>query len=194
VTREEACPSHTEEVARLLRGYFDDPEVYTRGLELRHCAYDAEQRQQIAAMQRYVCGKYLSNSLTVEANLSSNFVILGLERLQDHPLYRWTVPGEDLNLGFSVSLNTDNPSIFNTRLEVEYALAFHGALARGLARDQAADLVERLRKSSLESTFVRRSFRTEDGELEHLCRTIACLKRCHELSATQRFQWSSGTV
>ncbi|GEM_PF-3399030 len=159
-------------LAEMVENYFNSPGNLMRGMELRHVVHDREFYRRVARMQEYVTGEVARRGVIVEANISSNFLIMGLDRISDHPVFRWQHRDGDTP-ALSVSLNTDNPAIFNTSLEMEYGLLFHGALAQGMNREEALNLLERVRQAGLRSAFIpSRKWEDRQEELLALCRLI----------------------
>ena len=165
-------PPSKPEWVRIMWAYLHDAKVFERGQRLRHIVHDHRSKDRMRRAQRYVCDKLAQRGLVVEANLSSNYVIEGLDRLSQHPLYRWCSPGSELCSTFRISINTDNPAVFSTRIANEFALVFYGALEAGLDRQDALKLIEDLRQNNLVTTFVRRRFPSRAAEMMHLCSTM----------------------
>ena len=172
--------------AALLNAYFSDPEVRKRGAECRHVVHTLAVRDRVRAMQVHVCKVLASRGVFVEANPTSNYVILRLARLSQHPIFRWCRPGGDLNVGLKVSLNTDNPVVFQTTVSDEFSLVFYAALDAGMARDDALAMVDDLRRNNLRSTFVRRTFGSTTDEMLHLCGAIDQVARAVEPLSGER--------
>jgi len=164
-------------VGEALFRYFHDAGVARRGRENRvRVRRSPDEVRLISELQRYVCRLLAQRGLFVEVNLTSNCIIAGIEDVSHHPIYRWKLPGEDLATGFRVSLNTDNASLFGTRLETEYALLFDGARRRGVGRVEARELVETIRRESAAASFVRRRYASREQELMGLCAVISKLR------------------
>jgi len=164
-------------VAEALDRYFHDPGVFARGQERILVQRNPEEIALIRDLQRHICELMAERGVFIEANLTSNCVIAGIEDVKDHPIYRWKLPSEDLATGLRVSLNTDNVAVFGTRLETEYALLFDGARRRGVGRTAARELVDTVRRESAAACFVRRRPASRDQELMGLCALLRELRR-----------------
>lgn len=81
--------------------------------------------------------------ISVEANPTSNLVTGAVDRLGDHPFFRYL---EVLGEQTIVSINSDDPGVFGTRIDVEYALMFEAMLENGFDRQRALDVLDRTRR------------------------------------------------
>lgn len=87
----------------------------------------------LEALQRIMLQKIMMRGIAIECNPSSNCLIGGFERYEEHPIFRFNHFGlnlpslADLSGQVRVSVNTDDQGLFDTSIENEYALLF-GAL------------------------------------------------------------------
>lgn len=149
----------SREAFRLLHLYWFDPEVRRCGQEIepldmslrgRHWMQLCDVAQE--KMQRLVERR----QLVVEVNPSSNRVVGPMPRLSDHPIFRLT---EDEHgkprRGIRVTINTDDPGVFNTSLAHEYYLLAENRMRQGHSEAEVIDWLEWLRKNGEDSSFVR---------------------------------------
>ena len=73
-----------------------------------------------------------------------------VETLRDHPFFRFEEVLGDQNV---ITINTDDPGVFGTRLDVEFGLMFEAMLANGYGRAKALATVDRMRLLGLGSAF-----------------------------------------
>lgn len=123
--RHEVLREQGSDTWELYRRYHFDPGVRSRGAELvSYCPPDAYV-QAVESVQRDMQRWVARKGLGIETNPSSNLMIGGLERYEQHPIVAFNdiylnTPPEGASL--FVSINTDDQGIFDTDLENEFAL------------------------------------------------------------------------
>jgi len=128
-------------IDRLYYRYHFDNEVKVLGTRKVH--YNVEEKyisvveQLQECMQKFISKKHIG----IETNPSSNVIIGGIPRYDEHPIQKWynvglTSDNELLRTSPQsfISINTDDQGVFNTCLENEYAL-----LACALEKKKGAD-------------------------------------------------------
>lgn len=104
----------------------------------------------LQAVQEDLARELADKRIVVEVNPSSNWVLGRLGNLRDHPMHRLLkVLGDEARL----TINTDDPALFATRIENEYALVLDAMIGNG--RDDCSALadLERMRLTGLETSF-----------------------------------------
>ncbi len=92
--------------------------------------------------------------ITVESNPTSNLLIGDLDTFDQHPAFVLQPLGhkpDDASL--DVTINTDDPVNFSTRLADEYAYVYHALVRRGTSAADALAWLERSRSASVASRF-----------------------------------------
>lgn len=103
----------------------------------------------ISWFQQHVL-KYLNDhGIALEFNPSSNWRVAQAEDPSTLPFMRILTQFKNLVLA---TINTDNPGIFETRIENEYAIVLEGLRDLGLSRAGAMDILERLRTIGIRLT------------------------------------------
>ncbi|HEU4410225.1 MAG TPA: hypothetical protein VFS43_33525 [Polyangiaceae bacterium] len=140
-------------VEELVDAYARDPATFARGrgvVRVRRRASDvAAQRK----LQAFVCAALARREITVEANPSSNLLVSSLDGVEGHPIFRLRSPRPDGAASVSVSLNTDDPLTFATRLADEYAHVYFAMLRSGISADAALAWLDAAREAGLRSRF-----------------------------------------
>lgn len=106
----------------------------------------------ITRLQDVVVHSMRKRGIIIEANPTSNLATGAVASMADHPLLRFLPGGAGAGL---FSVNTDDPGVFATRIENEYALVF-AALLEVMDRPAALAAVDALRQTGLDSSFLRR--------------------------------------
>ena len=119
----------SERVERLYYRYHFDSAAKVMGTRSLHYDvpedYIAMVEQLQVCMQKWISRKHIG----IETNPSSNVLIGGISRYDEHPIQKWynvglTSDNELLKTSPQsfISINTDDQGVFNTCLENEYAL------------------------------------------------------------------------
>lgn len=144
-----------DDAMRLLAAYLSDEGVFARGQELVEIHNDPEEVRAMIAMQSWLRRKVARLELTIESNPSSNLLIGDFMSLHELPLFHlvpWEGPVRS-DLRLHVSINTDDPISFATRLADEYAHIHRALIHAGASSSQAADWLEDARTSGYRSRF-----------------------------------------
>ncbi|MDU0458421.1 MAG: hypothetical protein RW306_06760 [Geobacteraceae bacterium] len=94
-------------------------------------------------VQEHFLAVLAKKRIVVEFNPSSNVAVGHFRHLKDHPLFRYLEIQKD---GLQASINTDDPGVFATRIELEYALILDAMLVNGMNAEESYKTLERLRK------------------------------------------------
>ncbi|TKI57825.1 hypothetical protein E8L90_21655 [Brevibacillus antibioticus] len=106
-------------------------------------------------MQRYVRHKVAMNGIVVEVNPSSNYAIGEINSIYDNQFFQIN-NGNDKDLpNTMISINTDDPIVFNTNISNEIAYLYYGMLYRGIGKSEALGWIENVRKSGMDTSFIR---------------------------------------
>lgn len=139
---------------RLHQRECNEPDLYIRRHEL--CSDQAvallnREPQVIREAQRALCRLVASEGVTIETNPTSNLATGMIHHLSEHPLHRILA---DTAQQARLSINTDDPGVFATRLDWEYGLVLETLIHDSkLARQDALSLLDRLRATAIESIF-----------------------------------------
>ncbi|GMX67460.1 hypothetical protein Elgi_67330 [Paenibacillus elgii] len=106
-------------------------------------------------MQRYVRDKIALNGIVVEINPTSNFVIGDMKSFNDNQFFQIQEQSSPNAPNALISVNTDDPIVFNTNISNEFAYLYYGMLYRGISRSEALRWIEYIRKSGMDTSFIR---------------------------------------
>ncbi len=88
--------------------------------------------------------------IVVEFNPSSNLATGNIRSLASHPYFTYL---NILNKAPLVSFNTDDPGVFHTRIELEYALMMEAMKANKVDGNRIVELLDRARQVGVDSVF-----------------------------------------
>ena len=108
----------------------------------------------LKAVQESFLQELAAKRLVVELNPSSNWALSNFPDLRKHPFHRYL---EVQGNAIGVTINTDDPGIFGTRLDHEYALMLDAMMARGASegrtKQDCLEVLDRVRRNGLRCFF-----------------------------------------
>ncbi|KMZ42851.1 MULTISPECIES: hypothetical protein [Bacillales] len=109
-------------------------------------------------LQGYLRNKLNEKGIVVEANPTSNLAISGIERLFHHPVMNLNTQGlvqEDREgSGLVISINSDDPAVFNTSISNELSYIFYLLQDKGYPRDSILEWIEKIRDWGVMTSFI----------------------------------------
>lgn len=134
----------------------------------------------LIAVQSLLVGRINSTGIVVETNPSSNTKIGEIEHIFEHYIQNLNRVGleteserEALTM---VTINTDDPSVFNTNLNNEFAYIFYALLNKGYARSQVLKWIDSVRECGMRSSFIENRCITREEKIEEIENILACLR------------------
>jgi hypothetical protein len=170
----------SDDAYRFLRWYWFDRGVREEGDKVIAVDMQRWRRRWLRLcheVQAKVRRRVQREQLVVEVNPSSNRVIGPMARFADHPIFRLTLDDDGQpSREVRVTVNTDDPGVFNTSLAHEYYLLAEIQLQRGVPEARVVEWLEWLRGNGEDYSFLRTFPGLEDPRIEEV---IASLKRTH---------------
>lgn len=131
----------------------------------------------LQAVQAHIRKKVQNMGIYVEANPTSNIMIGDTSSLRQYSITRLNDPSVHVRDSASVllSINSDNPLVFNTNVENELSLVYHTLNHQGLNREMTLQWIDKVRQYGMDSSFIRTVKTAEEqrrflhGIEEHLC-------------------------
>ncbi|RCK29398.1 hypothetical protein [Thalassospira lucentensis] len=107
----------------------------------------------LRSVQELVIRKLQRKGITVEVNPSSNTATGAVDEMVNHPLFNIV---ETLDSGAGISVNTDDPGVFSTRLDNEFGMVFGAMLVRFDGdRPRARRYLQQMRDAGNYSRFMK---------------------------------------
>ncbi|MCR3761299.1 hypothetical protein KYB31_20185 [Clostridium felsineum] len=151
-----------------------------RMFELIQVEVKREDADMIRAIQKIVSRRLSSEGIIVETNPSSNTAIGEIENLFEHYICnlnkRGLEEGHDLEKAVMVTINTDDPSVFNTNLVNEYGYIYYILLEKGYAREDILMWIDSIREIAINSSFIETRQITRKELICELCLIVQKLK------------------
>ncbi len=127
-------------------------------------------------MQMYMRKKVERAGIYVETNPTSNMVIGDVPSLSEYRITSLNARGlsETESTAILISINSDDPLIFNTNVENELAVVYHTLLYHGFSYEEALGWIDKIRQAGMNSSFIRKCkpFSQQKNELETIMREL----------------------
>lgn len=107
----------------------------------------------ITTLQNYIKKKISKEGIVVETNPSSNIAIGELEHIFEHYIHNLN-PVNSESDSVKVTINTDDPIVFNTNISNEYAYIFYSLIEKGFSREQSILWIDKIRNNGMTSSFI----------------------------------------
>jgi Adenosine deaminase len=152
--------------------YLIDPDVYDRGERQIEVQTTPGETAFLIAAQRWLRRVLGRLEITIESNPSSNLLIGSFESLDDHPAFRLLpLPSrrrpEDSPVMLSIS--TDDPTTFASRLADEYAHIYFALTRNQVPSEEALSWLDEVRRHGWRSRFSLEASRRPEN-LEAACK------------------------
>lgn len=105
--------------------------------------------------------------IIVETNPTSNRSIGEIDNIFEHYITSLNNVDTMEKDNIMVSINTDDPCVFNTNINNEYAYIFYSLIKKGYDRNTCLDWIDKIRKISIDQSFIKtRNISIEDTKKE----------------------------
>ncbi len=118
--------------------------------------------QIIKNLQKVVLTKISQEGIVIETNPTSNIAIGQIDNILEHYICNLNQRGLSGDIkrenGIIVTINSDDPSVFNTNVSSELAYIFYSLIEKGYAREDVLYWIDRIRDNGIRTSFIQ-----EDG-------------------------------
>ena len=116
----------------------------------------------------------------VETNPTSNLAIGEIESIFEHYIHNLNNRGlsneGDKENSMMVTINSDDPSVFNTNVSNELSYIFYSLQEKGYDRENILEWIDKIRQYGMDSSFIEKSNKTITEKIEELENLISELK------------------
>ncbi|MCL6660899.1 hypothetical protein [Paenibacillus amylolyticus] len=134
----------------------------------------------IEQMQVIVLKKVSKDGIIIETNPTSNTAIGEIENIFEHYIHNLNRRGLSNELavekGVMVTINTDDPVVFNTNIDNEFAYIFYSLHEKGYAREDILQWIDHIRETGLNSSFIETKHISLKDQIIEINVLISCLK------------------
>lgn len=118
----------------------------------------AEEEVLIKNMQKSVINRVSREGIVIETNPTSNTAIGEIEHIFEHYIHNLNRKGlsdrKELEQNLIVTINTDDPLVFNTNIDNEFAYIFYSLQEKGYAREEILKWIDQIRENGINSSFI----------------------------------------
>ncbi|MBO3386694.1 hypothetical protein JJB46_00285 [Clostridium perfringens] len=129
----------------------------------------------IKEVQKLLAKKISVEGIVVEVNPTSNTAIGQVENIFEHyigNLNKHGLSNPNVENGIMVTINTDDPSVFNTNINNEFAYIFYSLKEKGYAREDILNWIDKIRKNGINSSFIETRTISNSERVEELDKII----------------------
>ncbi|MEN8907757.1 MAG: hypothetical protein ABF289_17545, partial [Clostridiales bacterium] len=140
-------------------------------LHSQHCATYLERMQEpiqiklnnkdkeiIKVLQKVIRSKVSKRGVIVETNPSSNYAIGEIDDIFEHYIFNLNKRGlngsTEIDKSIMATINTDDPSVFNTNISNEIAYIFYALQKKEYSREESLDWIDKIIKYGISSSFI----------------------------------------
>lgn len=106
-------------------------------------------------LQEYLLHRIEQAGIYVETNPTSNVTIGDMDDLREHPIFRMNSLSPEGH-HVMVTVNSDDPAVFNTNVENELAYIYYAMEHGGYAKEDILDWIDKIRQNGMDASFVQR--------------------------------------
>lgn len=126
-----------------------------------------EDAKLLKALQMYMMEKIRQRGIYIETNPTSNLAIGEIESLYSHYILNLnSLEKKNSGQNLMVTINSDDPMVFNTNVENELAYMYHGLINAGYDSRTTLEWIDKVRQYGLESSFIARIKTVQEMERE----------------------------
>jgi adenosine deaminase len=130
-------------------------------------------------IQKIVAHKVAKNGIIIEANPTSNTAIGEVDSILEHYICNLNQRGlteeRKAENGIIVTINSDDPSVFNTNVNNEFGYIFYALQEKGYSREDILNWIDKIRKHGLRTSFVpkeKTTYRNKIKEIEDIIKSL----------------------
>lgn len=106
-------------------------------------------------LQEYLLHRIEQAGIYVETNPTSNLTIGDMDDLREHPIFRMNSLSPEGH-HVMVTVNSDDPAVFNTNVENELAYIYYAMEHGGYAKEDILDWIDKIRQNGMDASFVQK--------------------------------------
>ena len=127
-----------------------------RLLEPIQVEVDESNTELFTYLQEMIIEKISNRGIIIETNPTSNLAIGEIKDLFNHYLFQLNdVTGNEKNHSVIISINSDDPSVFNTNVSNEISYIFYALQKKGYSREEALMWIDKIRDYGMQSSFLQ---------------------------------------
>ncbi|WBW99000.1 hypothetical protein [Oceanirhabdus sp. W0125-5] len=133
----------------------------------------------IKNLQKIVLSKISQEGIVIETNPTSNIAIGQIDSILEHYIFNLNQRGLKKDIkkenGIIVTINSDDPSVFNTNISSELSYIFYSLIEKGYAREDVLFWIDRIRENGIRTSFIKEDeydIHSKIKEIEEIIRSL----------------------
>lgn len=128
----------------------------------------------LKSLQEYLINKVERKGIYIETNPTSNLSIGDFDDMQKHPIFALNQIGIQSDHHVLITINSDDPAVFNTNVENEFAYIYYAAQNQGISKEAILEWVEKVRQHGMTASFIQqvKSAKQIYSEIDSIMRRI----------------------
>lgn len=108
-------------------------------------------------LQEYLLTKMERKGIYIETNPTSNVTIGDFSDFHEHPIFRMNSlkAKNERDHHVMVTINSDDPAVFNTNVENELAYIYYAMEHEGFAKEYVLNWIDKIRQNGLDASFIQ---------------------------------------
>lgn len=125
-----------------------------------------EEAEVFRQLQEYLIRKVERMGIYIETNPTSNLSIGDFSQMDVHPIFYLNQKKSGCGHHVLVNINSDDPAVFNTNVENEFAYIYYAAEKQGYAKSEILEWIDRIRQYGMDASFIQKEKSAEQIFLE----------------------------
>lgn len=127
-------------------------------------------------LQEYLIRKIEKKGIYLEINPTSNLSIGDFSKIKNHPIFELSDLQKNSDNHVMITVNSDDPAVFNTNVENEMAYIYYAADELGYSKSEILEWIERIRNQGMEASFIKheKSVTQSLGEIQQI---MDCIRK-----------------
>lgn len=162
------------------------PVFEERGNRVQQVPITKREVQTYEILQKYLLQKVERMGIYVETNPTSNVTIGDFNDLFMHPIFKMSTLAfaETKGHHVMVTVNSDDPAVFNTNVENELAYIYYAMESRGYAKEDVIGWIDKVRQNGLDASFIQK-VKSAEVQLKEIDCILDQLRRYRIMSERQ---------
>lgn len=108
------------------------------------------------SLQEYLLKKIARKGIYIETNPTSNLNIGNIKEVLEHPIFRMSPlrPIAEKEQNILVTVNSDDPAVFNTNVENELAYVYYALEHAGCTKEDVLHWIDKIRQNGMDGSFI----------------------------------------
>lgn len=106
-------------------------------------------------LQEYLIRKVEQKGIYLEMNPTSNLTIGDFSQIKNHPIFKLSDLQKNDRNHVMLTVNSDDPAVFNTNVENELAYIYYAADEFGISRSEILEWIDRIRQQGMDASFIK---------------------------------------